>query len=41
MSSSKAKEAACQLIEQLPDDVSWSELVYKIELRASIECGLR
>ena len=41
MPSKKAKEAARQLIEQLPDDVSWSELAYKIAMRASIERGLR
>jgi predicted transcriptional regulator len=40
MSSKKAKEAARQLIEQLPDDMSWSELAYKIAMRASIERGL-
>ncbi|MBI3530562.1 MAG: hypothetical protein HY067_21660 [Betaproteobacteria bacterium] len=40
MSSTKVKEAAHQLIDQLPDEVSWDELAYRIEVRASIERGL-
>jgi predicted transcriptional regulator len=40
MSSTKVKEAAHQLINQLPDEVSWDELAYRIEVRASIERGL-
>ena len=38
--STKVKEAAHQLIDQLPDEVSWDELAYQIEIRASIERGL-
>ena len=38
--STKVKEAAHQLIDQLPDEVSWDELAYQIEVRASIERGL-
>ncbi len=40
MTATNIKEAACKLIEQLPDDVSWDELAYRIEVRASIERGL-
>ena len=40
MSSIKVKEAAHQLIDQLPDEVSWDALAYRIEVRASIERGL-
>jgi len=40
MPSTKVKEAAHQLIDQLPDEVSWDELAYQIEVRASIERGL-
>lgn len=40
MSFAKVKEAAHQLIDQLPDEVSWDELAYRIEARASIERGL-
>jgi len=38
--TAKVKEAAHQLIDQLPDEVSWDELAYQIEVRASIERGL-
>lgn len=40
MSSAKVKEAAHQLINRLPDEVSWDELAYRIEVRVSIERGL-
>ena len=40
MPPTKVKEAAHQLINQLPDEVSWDELAYRIEVRASIERGL-
>lgn len=40
MPSTKVKDAAHQLIDQLPDEVSWDELAYQIEVRASIERGL-
>ena len=40
MPSTKVKEAAHRLIDQLPDEVSWDELAYRIEVRASIERGL-
>lgn len=40
MPSTSVKEAAHQLIDQLPDEVSWDDLAYQIELRASIERGL-
>lgn len=40
MTTTNLKEAACKLIDQLPDDISWDELAYRIEVRASIERGL-
>lgn len=40
MTATSVKEAALRLIDQLPDDVSWDELAYRIEVRASIERGL-
>jgi predicted transcriptional regulator len=36
----KVKETAHQLIDQLPDEVSWDELACQIEVRASVERGL-
>ena len=35
-----AKKSAHWLIDQLPDDVSWDEIAYRVEVRASIERGL-
>lgn len=40
MTATNVKEAARKLIDQLPDDISWDELAYRIEVRASIERGL-
>ena len=34
------RQAAHELLESLPDDVSWDEIAYRIEVRASIERGL-
>ena len=40
MQSQSVKEAAHQLIEQLPDNVTWGDLAYRMAVRASIERGL-
>ena len=34
------KEAVRRLVEQLPDDATWDDLLYKIHMRQSIETGL-
>lgn len=34
------KAQAHALIDQLPDDASWSDLAYTLEVRADIEAGL-
>lgn len=34
------KQAAHRLIEELPDNVSWDELLYRLDLHAAIERGL-
>jgi predicted transcriptional regulator len=36
-----AKEEAIAIIEQLPDDVEFAELVYQLYFRHNIEEGLR
>lgn len=36
----KIKETAHQLIEQLPDNVTWDDVVYQMAVRRSIEIGL-
>jgi len=33
------KEEALRLIENLPDDMSWEDLLYEVYLRKSIEDG--
>jgi len=40
MQELNVKSTAHELIEQLPDNVSWSQLAYHVEVRASIERGL-
>ena len=34
------KQVAHQLIDQLPDNASWEDVIYRMELHASIERGL-
>lgn len=40
MSMQNVKEAAKQLVENLPEDVTWDELMYQIYVRQNIEAGL-
>jgi len=40
MQTANIKTNAHELIDQLPENVSWSELAYHIEVRASIERGV-
>jgi predicted transcriptional regulator len=37
---SNIKEKARRLIEKLPDDISWDDLMHEIYVRQSIEAGL-
>ena len=41
METLKIKDEARRLVEELPDDASWDDLMYKIYVRQSIEAGLR
>jgi hypothetical protein len=34
------KEAAHRIVENLPDDATWEDLIYQIYVRQSIEAGL-
>ena len=34
------KQRAHELIEALPDDATWQDLLYAVELRADVEAGL-
>ncbi len=38
--SSPIKDEARRLVEQLPEDASWEDLIYRIYVRQAIEAGL-
>ena len=40
MSMQNVKEAAKRLVENLPEDVTWDDLMYQIYVRQNIEAGL-
>jgi predicted transcriptional regulator len=40
MQAQNVKEAAHELIDRMPDDTSWDEVVYRMAVRRSIEKGL-
>jgi hypothetical protein len=35
------KEEARRIVDELPDNASWEDLIYRIYVRQSIEAGLR
>jgi hypothetical protein len=39
--SASIKPEALRLVEQLPDDATWDDLLYEIYVRQSIEVGLK
>jgi len=41
MEATKVKDEARHLVEDLPDDASWDDLMYKIYVRQAIEAGLQ
>ena len=41
MEALKVKEEAKRLVEDLPEDASWDDLMYTIYVRQAIEAGLR
>lgn len=40
MSTENIKNEALRLVEKMPDDVTWDELMHEIYVRQSIEAGL-
>jgi hypothetical protein len=40
MSTTTVREEARRLVDQLPDDATWEDLLYQIYVRQSIEAGL-
>jgi hypothetical protein len=41
MSETTIKPEARRLVEQLPDDATWDDLLYEIYVRQTIEAGLK
>jgi predicted transcriptional regulator len=39
--ASTIKEKARRIVEQLPDDASWEDLIYRIYVRQAVEAGLK
>jgi hypothetical protein len=40
MSAANVKDEARRLVDQLPNDATWDDLLYQIYVRQSIEAGL-
>ena len=40
MDATNVKDEAKRLVEELPEDASWDDLMYKIYVRQAIESGL-
>ncbi len=40
MEATKVKDEAKRLVDELPEDASWDDLMYKIYVRQAIESGL-
>jgi hypothetical protein len=40
MANTTIKEEARRLVEDLPDDATWDDVLYQIYVRQSIEAGL-
>lgn len=40
MPTANVKQQAHELIDQLPDNATWDEIAYRMEVHASIERGL-
>lgn len=40
MPAVSVREAAQRLVEQLPEDATWEDLLYQVYVRQSVEAGL-
>lgn len=40
MSARNIKEEAKRLLDRLPDDITWDQLIHELYVRQSIEAGL-
>ena len=41
MQTASVKQEAQELVQDLPDDATWEDLMYRIYVRQAIEAGLR
>jgi len=41
MENIKVKNEAKRLVEELPEDATWDDLMYRIYVRQAVEAGLR
>ena len=41
MQNAAVKQEAKRLVDELPDDATWDDLMYTIYVRQSIEAGIR
>ncbi len=41
MDTPSVKEEARQIVEALPEDASWEDLMYRIYVRQAVETGLK
>ncbi len=41
MASANVKQQVHELVDHLPDDATWDDVMYRIAVRRSIEIGLR
>ena len=41
MGATRVKEQARKIVDDLPEDASWDDLMYRIYVRQAIEAGLR
>jgi predicted transcriptional regulator len=40
MSAQNVKEEARRLVDNLPEDVTWEDLMYQVYVRTTVEAGL-
>jgi predicted transcriptional regulator len=41
MSGSQLKEQAHKIVDALPDDATWEDLIYRLYVREAIEAGIQ
>jgi predicted transcriptional regulator len=41
MATGNLKEQARKIVEGLPDDATWEDLIYRLYVREAIEAGIR